>query len=454
MEPNRHGSADVSTELAPDEEANAQSAPLGQAYLVCRIEDRLHVVSLGEGSEVVVGRAPDAPIRVDSARVSRAHARIRLEQGALVVEDLGSRNGTRVNRDVLRGEARVLPVGGTIEVGPMEIVVARAARPLDYEAKVAPDDGSTPAEGMVVADPAMRKLLAVLGRVAPATSTVLITGETGVGKEIVAEQIHRLSPRRSAELLRLNCASVPEALLESELFGHERGAFTGADRRRAGYFEAASGGTLLLDEIGEMPTGVQAKLLRVLERRAVTRLGSTDEVPVDVRILCATHRNLAQDVATGRFRQDLYYRIATFTVQVPPLRERQTEVLLLADLFASRFAHEMGHPRPPLGRDAVVLLLAHSWPGNVRELRNTMEYAVVMAGGAPIGAQHLPESLHDGATREQRSTVGVRDQLGEVERQAIIDAITAEGGNHTRAAKRLDISRRALLHKLVKYKLR
>jgi transcriptional regulator with PAS, ATPase and Fis domain len=454
MHSGRPDPGDVATELELDRAARPQPGPLRQAYLVCRLDDRFHVVSLDDGGEVVVGRAPDAPIHVDSTLVSRSHARLRLQDGVLVVEDLGSRNGTRVNGDVLRGQARVLSTGGTIEVGPMEIVVARAERALDYEAPVAPDDAACPAEGIIVADAAMRKLYDVLSRVSSTSATVLILGETGVGKEIVAEQIHRQSPRSAAPFLRLNCASVPEALLESELFGHERGAFTGADRRRAGYFEAASGGTLLLDELGEMPLSVQAKLLRVLERRTITRLGATEEVPVDVRILCATHRDLAQDIEAGSFRRDLYYRIATFTVQVPPLRERPTEIVLLAELFARRFAHEMGQPRPPLGRDAVALLLAHRWPGNVRELRNAMEYAVVMAGPAPIAAEHLPASLQAEASRAARPTTGVRDQLGEVERQAIVSAIAAEAGNHTRAAKRLGISRRALLHKLVKYNLR
>ena len=303
----------------------------------------------------------------------------------------------------------------------------------------------------MVADRAMSALHDVVGRLAPTNATVLITGETGTGKEVIADRLHALSPRAKGPFVRINCASVPEALLESELFGHEKGAFTGADRRRAGHFEAASDGTLLLDEIGELPLAVQAKLLRVLERRAVTRLGSSDETPVDVRIVCATHRNLEQDVQSGRFRQDLFYRISTFTLEVPPLRDRPTEILLLADAFLRRLAAAAGKKAPALSGEAAGLLLAHGWPGNVRELRNAMEHAVVMADGEFVLPSHLPKAVRGAPAA---APAAMRDTLEEMERQAIAAALAAERDNRTRAAKRLGVSRRALIYKMIKYGLR
>jgi len=455
--PPRRPSEPVVTEVDPEVEPAREA--LDQVYLVCRRDERLDVVPVGEGGEVVVGRT-EGTLLVDSARVSRRHARIALRGGRLEVEDLGSRNGTRVGSAVLRGEKREAGGGDVIKVGPLVIVVARADRALAWASpSVAPpppgdeqdDDDATGREATVVADPAMLALHRVVERLAATTSTVLVVGETGTGKEVVAERIHRRSPRAGGAFVRINCASMPEALLESELFGHEKGAFTGADRRRAGHFEAASGGTLLLDEIGEMPLPVQAKLLRVLERRAVVRLGSSEETPVDVRILCATHRDLERDVQCGRFRQDLFYRISTFTLEVPPLRERPTEVLLLADAFLRRFAAQAGKRAPGLSGEAAQRLLVHAWPGNVRELRNAMEHAIVMAEGDVVQPDHLPKGLRGG---EAKAAPPMRDALEDAERSAIAAALAAENDNRTRAARRLGISRRALIYKMIKYGLR
>ncbi len=452
----RHPSEPVETELDPEVEPSRET--LDQVYLVCRSDDRLDVVPVSEGGEVVVGRT-EGTLRVESPRVSRQHARIALRGGRLEVEDLGSRNGTRVGSVVLRGEKSVAGSGDVIKVGPLVIVVARADRALAWSRPSAPppppvderdDDDATGREAIVVADPAMLALHKVIERLAATTSTVLVVGETGTGKEVVAERIHRRSPRAGNPFVRINCASLPEALLESELFGHEKGAFTGADRRRAGHFEAADRGTLLLDEIGEMPPSTQAKLLRVLERRAVVRLGSSEETPVDVRILCATHRDLERDVENGRFRQDLFYRISTFTLEVPPLRERPTEVLLLADAFLRRFAADAGRRPPALSGDAAGRLFAHVWPGNVRELRNAMEHAVVMAEGDAVLPEHLPKGLRGDA----KAAPPMRDALEEAERQTIAAALAAENDNRTRAAKRLGISRRALIYKMIKHGLR
>jgi DNA-binding NtrC family response regulator len=452
---------DIATELDADD--GTSPAPEGQAYLVVEHEGRFTVERLLEGRPVAIGRAADAHFVIDNPRVSLRHARITLTDGRIEVADLGSRNGTKLDAAVLRNEARYATSGSVVQIGPTRIVIARTDRPLSYASEAARrrpepearDDGarrdSVPPsdEAVVVADPAMRALDQVISRISSTSATVLIIGETGVGKEVVAEKIHRASSRARRPFVRLNCASLPEGLLESELFGHEKGAFTGADRRRLGYFQAANQGTLLLDEIGEMPLPLQAKLLRVLEQRTLTRLGGTEEVAVDVRILCATHRDLAEEVAAGRFRQDLFYRISTFTLEVPPLRARPTEILLLADMFVRRFAS--GSP-PALTAEVTERLLAHAWPGNVRELRNAIEHAVVMADGAPIRVTHLPRAVRGGASSD--AAAPIRDRVQDVERAAIVAALTQENDNRTRAAKRLGMSRRALIYKMIKYGLR
>jgi DNA-binding NtrC family response regulator len=452
--PSRSDRDPVETELDP--EVSETPAALGQVYLVCQHDERLDVHSLAEGSDVVIGRT-EGTLLVDSPRVSRRHARIALEKGVLLVEDLGSRNGTRLGAAVLHAEKRAALGGDVVKVGPLSLVIARADRALSWSTpppartEDADDDDATGGEAVIVADRAMSALYEVVGRLAAAMSTVLVTGETGTGKEVIADRLHARSPRAKGPFVRINCASVPEPLLESELFGHEKGAFTGADRRRAGHFEAASGGTILLDEIAEMPLAVQAKLLRVLERRAVVRVGSSAETPVDTRILCATHRDLEREVQAGRFRQDLFYRISTFTLEVPPLRRRPTEILLLADAFLRRFAAAGGKPAPMLSHEAAMLLSAYAWPGNVRELRNAMEHAVVMTDSGIVTPLQLPRSLRG---TSDAAPAAMRDALDDVERQAIIAALAAEADNRTRAAKRLGMSRRALIYKMIKYALR
>jgi transcriptional regulator with GAF, ATPase, and Fis domain len=307
----------------------------------------------------------------------------------------------------------------------------------------------------VVTDPAMQRVYTLVERISDTAMTVLILGETGVGKELVTEAIHRRSSRRDRPLIKLNCAALPETLLESELFGHERGAFTGADRRKIGFFEAADGGTLFLDEIGDMPLSLQAKLLRVLERKVITRVGGTTEVATDARLIAATHRDLDADVRAGRFRQDLLFRIGGFTIVVPPLRDRPTEIMPLAEHFARTAAAEQGRPTPHFTEDAREQMTAYAWPGNVRELRNAIERALVLASDV-ISAADLPERMHDVAhqVRPIARSSDVRGHLAEVERAAIVAALEADGNNQTRAARRLGLSRRALIYKMEKYGLK
>ena len=312
-------------------------------------------------------------------------------------------------------------------------------------------------------DPRSQQTLQLARKVALTPITVLLLGETGVGKEVVAELIHRSSPRAGRPFVRLDCASLPPTLLESELFGHEKGAFTGADRRKAGYFEAAEGGTILLDEIGELPAALQSKLLAALERRIITRLGSTEEIPIDVRVIAATNRDLQEEVKQGRFREDLYYRLAVFTIFVPPLRDRAADIVPLATRFARQFAVELGQPVPTLTDEARGALEAYSWPGNVRELRNAIERAVVLTPEGAVGLSALPEAVQVRAPMAAPAAGGpspfqldghVPAQLQEMERQAIVAALEACGGNQTQAARRLGISRRSLIYKMERFGLK
>jgi DNA-binding NtrC family response regulator/pSer/pThr/pTyr-binding forkhead associated (FHA) protein len=308
----------------------------------------------------------------------------------------------------------------------------------------------------LILDPAMQRVYALVDKVADTAMTVLVVGETGVGKELVAEAIHRGSSRRAKVFVKLNCAALPETLLESELFGHERGAFTGADRRKLGFFEAAHGGTCFLDEIGEITPAMQAKLLRVLERKVITRVGSTAEVTVDVRLIAATHRDLDAAAREGRFRQDLLFRITGFTIAIPPLRDRTSEIIPLAERFATAAAVEQRRAVPDLAADARDVLLAYGWPGNVRELENAIEHALVMCGDK-ITAADLPESLRDPhhyVRPTETPSSNIQGHLAELERDAITAALAAHGNNQTRAARALGLSRRALIYKMEKYGLK
>ncbi|HEY5925025.1 MAG TPA: sigma 54-interacting transcriptional regulator [Kofleriaceae bacterium] len=321
-----------------------------------------------------------------------------------------------------------------------------------------PTEDRDPASADIVTiDPQMVRLHELVRKVADHPITVLILGETGVGKEVVAAAIHAAS-KRTGKLIRLSCASVPETLLESELFGYEKGAFTGADRRKEGYFEAASGGTLFLDEIGETTPALQSRLLRVLETRRITRVGSTEEIDVDVRMLCATHRDLKADVENDTFRQDLYFRISAFTLLVPPLRNRPTEIEPLAQHFTRLCALEGGRKPPQLSAEAISVLCRYSWPGNVRELRNAIERAVVLQTTGVIGVEDLPETILDdrGVTATTSSSVldHIQEQILSHERAAIVAALESCGGNQTETAKRLGISRRTLIYRMEKHGLK
>lgn len=303
---------------------------------------------------------------------------------------------------------------------------------------------------------AFREVLDLAARVAPYPTTVLITGESGTGKEAVARAIHRASPRRDAPFVGVNCGAIPENLLESELFGHEKGAFTGAERARDGLFTEADGGTLFLDEIGELPVSLQVKLLRVLQERRLRPVGGAQEREVDVRVLAATSRDLVQEVEDGRFREDLFYRINVIHLHLPPLRTRPEDIQALAEHFMRRHGGRLGIEAEPLSPEMLTLLARYSWPGNVRELENVVERGLVLSGGR-LAEEHLPG--HVRSSTPQFSIPGddddlsVKRRLPALERELIARALDRTNGNRTRASELLELSTRALTYKIQEYGL-
>jgi len=312
---------------------------------------------------------------------------------------------------------------------------------------------------MVGSSKAMREIFALIEQIAPSNVSVLITGESGTGKEMVARTLHDLSPRKSRPFLAVNCAAIPETLIESEIFGHEKGAFTGAVERRAGCFELATGGTLLLDELGEMPIGTQAKLLRVLEERKLRRLGARTEQDVDVRVLAATNRDPQEAVSQGHLRADLFYRLNVFHIHMPPLREHMEDLQAMADAMVREMNHK--HSRHVSGLSDSILdrMLAYSWPGNARELRNTIERAVILCpDGAPLDVGHLPRTFGSAQAAapprlNDASIVPIRvgTTVDEAERMLILRTLESTGQNKTRAAEILGVSLKTLHNKLKEY---
>jgi len=298
---------------------------------------------------------------------------------------------------------------------------------------------------MVATDPAMRKVSQQLAKVAPTDASVLLEGESGTGKEVAARRLHALSPRRERPFVAVNCAALSAELLESELFGHEKGAFTGAVARKRGRFELADGGTLFLDEVAELKTELQAKLLRVIEERSFERVGGTRIIEVDIRLVAATNRNLKAEIEKGRFREDLYHRLAVFPIHLPPLKDRPADILPLAEQLLVGIGRRLGKPGLALDGESRRVLRAHDWPGNVRELANVLERAAIMAEGKLIAAGNL---LLVQFERERPSLDG---NLKDLERQAIVRALEATGGHRKKAAQRLGIGLRTLYDKLKEY---
>ncbi len=447
---------------------------------------------LGVGP-ILVGRAQECDVHVDEASVSRRHVVIHpgVDGAPAEVEDLGSANGTRVGgRRLAAKERTALALGDLVEMG-RAILVVEVARPVAraasmWDAPTIPHaDRGAQARVRTLEIPMAQPLGAhaqadaesvtrLVDLVAASNLSVVLLGETGVGKEVTAARIHAGSPRRAGPFVRINCAALAETLLESELFGHERGAFTGAVKAKTGLLEAANGGTVLLDEVGEMPLTTQAKLLRVLESREIMRVGSVETRAIDVRLVAATNRDLPSFVAAGGFRSDLYFRLNGITIRVPPLRERRAEILPLAQLFLAQASQ--GHPAA-FTPAALAKLESHAWPGNVRELRNVVERAVVLAGvsrvsggSGSVDAEHLAvetmmfvqplQAVPSRASRMSAPTEpppamfapvaagDLRADVEDFERKRIEQALVAAQGNQTRAAELLGISRRTLVSRL------
>ncbi|HEX6763851.1 MAG TPA: sigma 54-interacting transcriptional regulator [Polyangiaceae bacterium] len=464
--------------MPAEAETKAASGPASARLEIAVFDgDRVTSCPLPAAGSLTIGRLEGNDIRLDNAAVSRRHAIFHVGP-PLAIQDLGGSNGTFV-KDATRastadetlslrqvaGATLPIALGDCIVLGTTLLVVRRA------EASSVVDVERIQA-GRLVSDPVMVTLYEHAARAAASNISVLILGETGVGKEVLARAIHASSPRARQAFLGLNCAALPESLLESELFGHEKGAFSGANQARKGLFESADGGTVFLDEVGELPASMQVKLLRVLEDKSVLPVGGRSPRSIDVRFVAATNRDPELDVAEGRFRQDLFYRLNGFVLTIPPLRDRRSEIAPLANVFAESAASQMGRKAVPrLLPEAVALLEGYRWPGNVRELRNVIERAVVLAAGDDVLPEHLPPKLFDSlrsgqaalsAERRSGSSLApqVRDSLGklkeqmrDLERARILDALERCDKNQTKAAELLGMSRRTLVTRLGEYAL-
>jgi transcriptional regulator with GAF, ATPase, and Fis domain len=452
---------------------DANRVPRGELLLV--VGDARLITHPITRDEIVIGRAPDCDLVLDHRALSRRHAILR-RGPQLSVQDLGSTNGVRLTRGLVRGgDPVLLAPGESFRIGPFSFLVVDAQ----------PADASTNRSGrdrLVVDDPTLEGVSTLVRELAKTDVNVLILGETGVGKEVLASTIHTLS-ERPGPLSSINCAALSEPLLESELFGHEKGAFTGAIGAKPGLLEAAAGGTVFLDEIGELPLSLQAKLLRAVESREIRRLGSTRSIPIDVRFIAATNRELTAEVAAGRFRQDLFFRLDGVTLRIPPLRERPHAIGSLALKFIEEAAQRLGRPEVRATPDLIVALSAHDWPGNVRELKAVIDRAVLLSRGPQLSSRHLAFSSRPDAapatpaplppTPAPATPLGAAgsgpaqamaraegaDELDFLEpeqradRARLIAALDECAGNQTRAAKRLGISRTTLVNKLALYRI-
>jgi transcriptional regulator with PAS, ATPase and Fis domain len=433
----------------------ASLTPEGTAWLL--VEPREggagRPVEIG-GEPLVLGSAEGCAVQIDDPHVSRRHAEIRRTSDGIVLRDLGSRNGTQVGRITVK-EA-VLTSGAEIRIGTTNIrfemggEMGRLARlahePVRDEELAQVSTRFGPAIG---ASAPMRRVFALLGRLAPTELTITLIGETGTGKDVLAHAVHAASPRAAQPFVIFDCGAVASGLIESELFGHEKGSFTGAVAERQGAFERAQGGTLFLDEIGELNLELQPKLLRVLERRRVRRVGGGTDLPIDVRIVAATNRDLEERVRDGNFRQDLFFRLSVAVLHVPPLRDRRQDIPALAEHLLVESGKSLR-----ISPATMDVLVSHEWPGNVRELRNVLAAAAAMADGPLLEPRHL---LFFRGQRRRPATTDSMPLAGQsleaVEKAAIEQTLRHCDGNKTRAAKALGIAASTLYEKIKKYGL-
>ncbi len=407
-------------------------------------------------SVITIGAMDDNDFVVNEETVSRYHCKVLQDQDGYVLQDQSSTNGTFINR--VRIREAYLKSGCTVQVGKVELKFYFA----DEKVPVVPSQKER--LGLLIGrNVKVREIYGIIEKIAPAGTTVVIEGETGTGKEVVAQTIHQLSPRASGPMMIFDCGAVPENLIESELFGHEKGSFTGAIMTRQGLFEMAHGGTLFLDELGELNLDLQPKLLRALEQREIRRVGSSKPIKVDVRVIAATNRNLEEEVRSGRFRQDLFYRLSVVRILLPPLRERPEDIPLLVEHFLKTHTFNRGSDGKQrvegIEREALDLLAGYRWPGNVRELVNVIERAVSFCEGQTIGVRDLPEQL-----RLAGASAGVEAATGEItfkeakerwvssfERDYIVALLKKNHGNISHAAREADIDRKYFRKLMRKY---
>jgi two-component system response regulator AtoC len=452
--------------------------------LLVSCEAGVYVVPLEQGEEFTLGRMAECDIAVNDASISRRHARLVIGD-TMTLEDLGSTNGTRLGeRRLKRGERLPVAIGTVFELGSATFVLQRL-RGLPESPSSEPVPSSRRAaeeEGPVLFDPTMRNLYAMLDLVAPSPLSILVLGETGVGKELYAAAVHERSRRASRPFLQLNCAALAETILEGELFGYEKGAFTGAVSPKAGLFESADGGTVFLDEVGELPLSTQAKLLRVLESGEVMRLGALKPKKVDVRFVAATNRDLRKLIGEGRFRADLYFRLNGMSITLPALRSRVADIAPLARRFADRVAQALDRQKVRLTPRAERALERYTWPGNVRELKNVIDRAVVLCQKGELDLEQLvmaePDAFEgadvseaskpppprgpldtaipprpSGTTMAGAGKGDLKDELRSIEKQRILDALARTAGNQSQAARMLGMSRYTLMSRIEEYGL-
>ncbi len=416
-----------------------------------------------ERDVIRIGSAKTGDIVITDPTVSRHHAEIRRGRDGVVLRDLGSTNGTFVGQ--VRAKEVYLGRDTTFRVGRTELVF----NPADEIIDVQPSDADR-FENLVGNSIPMREVFGILERVAPTDLTVLITGETGTGKELASRAVHTRSKRAAGPFVVFDCGAAPENLIESELFGHQRGAFTGAVDARPGVFEMAHGGTIFLDEIGELPLELQPKLLRVLEQREIRRVGTSTTKPIDVRVVAATNRNLREEVDSGRFREDLYYRLAVVEMAMPPLRDRLDDLDMLANHLLERSAHNERIRQ--ISPEVMAVFSSYRWPGNVRELNNVIERAMPFTDGSTITIESLPEAVIRGRTTPPREPdtrptptppvltgaplpfKDAKDQLIDAfERQYLLDLLDKYDGNVSKAARAADMDRKTITRLMKKHSI-
>ena len=426
-------------------------------YEVCQAANRVEAIALMRRLEPAVV-LQDLGLPPDAAGVSEGLSTLReilaLAPQTKVIVVTGNDDRENAIKAIAHGAYDFYQKPVDTEV--LKLIVSRALHIHALEAenrRLREAQAESPLAGIIATDESMLRICRMIEKVAPAEVSVLILGESGTGKELLARAVHDLSPRRSGPFVAINCAAIPEQLLESELFGHEKGAFTGAVKTTAGKIEHASGGTLFLDEIGDMPLPLQAKLLRFLQDRRIERVGGRQEIAVDVRIVCATNQDLQRAIAEQRFREDLFFRISEVTVQIPPLRDRRADAVVLAHAFLRRAGASAGKPRRGFTDEAIAAIEAHRWPGNVRELENKVRSAVILADGPLVTPDDLglATPLEGGAGP---SPFNLREVRGQAERAAISRALSVAAGNVSKAAELLGVTRPTLYDLMQRHGLR